>query len=166
MEQSMNPDKLWSRVTVGSADECWPWQGPKGDGYGKLLRTSAHRLAYQLHHGSIPAGLCICHSCDNRACCNPAHLWAGTHKENSQDMVRKGRHGSNNKDKPPMNNEALFTDKQVTMLPRGCNDLLKIAASRQYKRPSQYCREAVLRQLEADGFNLGYCLVPDGQKAA
>jgi hypothetical protein len=160
MEQNVNPDKLWSRVAVGAADECWPWQGPTSNGYGKLLHTSAHRLAYQLHHGSIPAGLCICHSCDNRACCNPAHLWAGTHKENSQDMVRKGRHNSNNKDKPTMNNESLFTDRLTAMMPTGANELIKTAARRQSRKPSEWVRHAVLSQLEADG----YCLIPSNNE--
>jgi hypothetical protein len=60
-------------------------------------------------------------------------------------------------------NDTTFSDRQVTLLPRGCNDLIKTAASRQFKRPSQYVREAVLRKLVEDGF----CLLPDGgQKAA
>ena len=50
-----------------------------------------------------------------------------------------------------MNDTTAFTDRQVTLLPRGCNDLIKTAAKRQYKRPSQYVREAVLSRLEADG---------------
>jgi hypothetical protein len=51
----------------------------------------AHREAYRLTYGEIPAGLLICHHCDNRACVRPDHLFLGTYKDNAQDMVRKGR---------------------------------------------------------------------------
>lgn len=79
-------------VLKGSPEECWPWRGrPKPEGYGQLRycgRTqNAHRVAYRLHHGSIPEGLTIDHLCRNRLCCNPAHLEAVTMGEN----VRRGR---------------------------------------------------------------------------
>jgi hypothetical protein len=55
-------------------------------------------------------------------------------------------------------NTTAFTDRQVTLLPSGCNDLIKTASRREFKRPSQYVREAILARLEADGL----WLLPDG----
>jgi hypothetical protein len=79
-------------------DECWEWDGAifKGSGYGQFGSVksgvfTAHRYSYQLFKGQIPDGMFVCHSCDNRKCFNPSHLWLGTPKDNVQDMVKKGR---------------------------------------------------------------------------
>jgi hypothetical protein len=89
-------DHFWSRVDVRGPDECWTWsRGGNKRGYGTVRMKrgviSAHRLAYMLTHGEIPADLCVCHTCDNPLCCNPAHLWVGTQLDNVADMVAKGR---------------------------------------------------------------------------
>ena len=88
--------RFWPRVQ--KADGCWPWIASIGtDGYGKFWvrgrTTHAHRVAWELTHGQIPDDdpRLVCHHCDNPPCCNPAHLFLGTHSENAQDMVRKGR---------------------------------------------------------------------------
>lgn len=88
---------FWNRVdaTAGPA-ECWPWKGAvNGTGYGAHWQdgqvAGAHRMAWELSRGPIPAGRLIMHKCDNRVCCNPAHLVVGTHADNSADMVAKGR---------------------------------------------------------------------------
>jgi len=88
----MNDDKFWSRVSVKSPDECWEWQGHCfKDGYGCFERhTRAHRHAWFLKHG-YQSKLWILHKCDNRKCVNPSHLWEGTAKDNTQDMLVKGR---------------------------------------------------------------------------
>jgi len=78
---------------------CWLWIGAVVDSdYGDLKlgrredgRISAHRFSYELHHGSIPKGLCVLHRCDTKICVNPDHLFLGTRNDNNQDMIRKGR---------------------------------------------------------------------------
>jgi hypothetical protein len=76
-------------------EACWPWRGrrsPGGYGRGSFGTTTyAHRRAYELAVGPVPAGLDVCHACDNPPCCNPAHLWAGTARDNLRDAVAKGR---------------------------------------------------------------------------
>lgn len=88
--------RFWSHVIV-LPNGCWIWIGSISGDYGRVgiggKVMTTHRVAYKITrgHASFP---CICHDCpdgDNGLCCNPMHLWGGTHKENSEDMARKGR---------------------------------------------------------------------------
>lgn len=85
--------RFWTRVDVREIDACWPWtSGLDKDGYGVISAKRSHRVAWEISYGKeIPEGLVILHSCDNPACCNPAHLRPGTQIENTRDAIRKGR---------------------------------------------------------------------------
>lgn len=91
-------ERFWALVDIKGPDECWPWLGSLSEkGYGKFMEVPrqspvrAHRKAYELENGPIPTDMLICHSCDNPPCCNSNHLFVGTCKDNTQDMMIKGR---------------------------------------------------------------------------
>lgn len=88
---------LWAKVDKSAGPTaCWPWtRSKRWDGYGRVnvhaRQTMSHRVAWEVTHGPIPAGLTVLHTCDNPPCCNPAHLRLGTHAENMADCSNKGR---------------------------------------------------------------------------
>jgi hypothetical protein len=89
--------RLWSRVSINDATGCWEWEGahtPWGCGTISVrpgVWARVPRLAYEMLVGPIPPGHFVCHHCDNPPCCNPAHLFTGTCKDNVADCIQKGR---------------------------------------------------------------------------
>ena len=89
--------RFWEKVDKRGDDECWEWTGaktrPNAYGYFRVSGSLAvaHRVSYELAYGGIPEDKQICHTCDNPACVNPSHLFVGTHTDNMQDKVAKGR---------------------------------------------------------------------------
>jgi len=91
-------ERFWAKVDRSDGDAgCWWWLGGgTTSGHGMFSHNyrsvPAHRFAYALTFGAIPAGLVICHHCDNPRCVNPAHLFLGTYADNMQDKLKKGLH--------------------------------------------------------------------------
>lgn len=124
-------ERFWGKVAIAGPDECWLWQAAtSGEGYGLFFfdgkARKAHRIAYELAVGGIPAGHVVDHvrarGCSSKSCVNPAHLEAVTHAEN----VVRGRAGALNRAKGscahghPLSGANLYTTPDGRRMCRRC----------------------------------------------
>lgn len=108
---------------VKKTDSCWIWVGPVDyrEGfkpYGRMWKDGttvvAHRVSWQVYRGPIPRGMLVLHHCDNASCVNPDHLFLGTYRDNTQDMMQKNRDaGIRESRRGEKNNFAKLTADQV-----------------------------------------------------
>lgn len=97
---------------------CWQCISykPINSGYIRTKRNQKeiliHRYSYEIYKGKIPDGMVVMHTCDNRKCINPEHLELGTYKDNTADMVNKGRHGLQG-EKHKISSRRLMSEKRM-----------------------------------------------------
>ena len=114
---------MWQMVDKKGPDECWPWRGSTNTGYGRVMIDGrsyyAHRVIFDMVNPGVitrsspiskkQSGF-LMHTCDNRICCNPAHLKVATIKENNNDCQQKGRRNLRTGER---HHRAVFSDQEA-----------------------------------------------------
>lgn len=111
-------ERFYAKVNkIPTETGCLEWLAGLRNGYGHFnirgIYIYAHRYAWELINGPIPDGMYVCHVCDNRKCCNPAHMFLGTSTDNIRDMNKKGRQSSPPHPKGEQNSNSVLTTEDV-----------------------------------------------------
>lgn len=138
--------RFWLKVRECLPETCWDWIGEITNvGYGRFTfkqkRTGAHRMAWMITHGNIPDGLCVCHTCDNRKCVNPGHMFLGSNAENMADKVAKKRQetGANVRKKTTK----ITPEQALEIRARGKTGAKPTALAREYGLSQSFVSEVI-----------------------
>jgi hypothetical protein len=140
-------ERFWRHVD--KSGECWNWTGaphcerpglmPYGTFTDYVQRSdpdrrarSAHRVAYELAHGEIPEGMMVLHHCDNPRCVRPDHLYAGTRRQNMDDVIARKRQAGER------NPQALLTAEKVREIRASSDSPAQLAERFGVARPTIY----------------------------
>ena len=132
-------ERFWNFVDKQSDEDCWIWKGQiLSNGYGRISLGSkkdgaegAHRVSWRIaNKQDIPEGMFVMHKCDNPSCVNPNHLTIGTPKENTQDMIAKGRKRTV-APKGEGNGKSLLNEEKVRFIKE--SDLSHAALARKFE---------------------------------
>jgi hypothetical protein len=124
-------ERLHSKIEMDSEADCWIWTAGKfPNGYGNIWHNGtnrgAHCVSYELYRGPIPAGMYVCHHCDNPACVNPHHLFLGTPADNMADRDTKGRQA-----RGPAHGLAKLTEADIQAI-RNAGNISNMELAQQY----------------------------------
>jgi hypothetical protein len=122
-------ERFWRRVD--KTDSCWLWTGALCTGYGDFYYQGrdwrSHRFSYVAFKGEIPEGMLVCHTCDNKRCVNPEHLYLGNYFTNAEDAFNRGQNGLGEK-----HPNAKLTNRQVDEIRQLASTTTYVALARQY----------------------------------
>jgi hypothetical protein len=124
--------RFYASFEVNPETLCWEWTASIRGGYGYLTigaenkKVRAHRYSYELFYGPLPQGMKALHHCDVEKCCNVAHLYAGTSKDNSRDCLARGRHNGQLGTNKPKLSDAMVLNIRI-MYARGGHSMRRLS---------------------------------------
>jgi hypothetical protein len=132
--------RLLSKVSGRLDTMCWEWAGAKHRfGYGMLringAAVTAHRTSWTVFNGDIPDGMSVLHRCDNPCCCNPEHLFLGTHADNMADMTAKGRHGMVGQKHSDETRRKISANRQTPVVSEAGREAQRSATRKRWQDP-------------------------------
>jgi hypothetical protein len=137
-------DQKVQRVDEG----CWEWLGWKSNGYGRFKfrgrNVSATKFSYERFVGEVPEGLLVLHRCDNPGCVRPDHLFVGTSRDNTQDMLAKGRHRAQ---RGSEHHRAKLDEEKVALIRARVRDgEAQVALAREFGVSAQLVNDIIRRR--------------------